>query len=147
MPIRPAVLADLRAVQRCAREAYRIYVPRIGRRPAPMIADFQLSIEQGRLYVLEPEDQVVGYVVFYPRDDHIHLENVAVLPDRHGMGYGTQLIMFVEQEAVRLGYAKIELYTNEKMTENIKFYPYLGYEEVGRWEEDGFNRVFFRKEL
>lgn len=147
MPIRPAVLADLRAVQRCAKEAYQIYVPRIGKRPAPMIADFQRRIEQGRLHVLEPVDQVVGYVVFYPRGDHIHLENVAVRPDQQGLGYGTQLVMYVEQEAIRLGFRRIELYTNEKMTENVTYYPYLGYEEVGRWEEDGFNRVFFRKEL
>lgn len=33
------------------------------------------------------------------------------------------------------------------MTENIPYYPSLGYEEIGRWQEDGFDRVFFRKEL
>ena len=137
----------LDAIRACAEAAYEKYVARIGKTPAPMVADFASQIAAGQVHVLIEDAAVLGFVVFYPRDDHIHLENVAVLPDRHGMGYGTQLIMFVEQEAVRLGYAKIELYTNEKMTENITFYPYLGYEEVGRWEEDGFNRVFFRKEL
>ena len=33
------------------------------------------------------------------------------------------------------------------MTENIAYYPALGYAEIGRWEEDGFNRVFYRKDL
>ena len=33
------------------------------------------------------------------------------------------------------------------MTENLKLYPYLGYQELGRWNEDGFDRAFFRKEL
>ncbi len=45
------------------------------------------------------------------------------------------------------GFSAVELYTNEKMTKNLQPYPYLGYREIGRWEEDGFNRVFFKKEL
>lgn len=35
----------------------------------------------------------------------------------------------------------LHLYTNEKMTENLSIYPKLGYVEVGRRTENGFNRV------
>jgi hypothetical protein len=31
------------------------------------------------------------------------------------------------------------------MTENLSFYPRLGYIEVARRAEHGFNRVFFEK--
>jgi len=41
----------------------------------------------------------------------------------------------------------VELYTNEIMTENIAIYTRLGYDEIERKHEDGFNRVFFRKLL
>jgi Ni,Fe-hydrogenase III large subunit len=39
----------------------------------------------------------------------------------------------------------IELYTNAKMTENLAYYPRLGFEETGRRREDGFDRVYFRR--
>ena len=33
------------------------------------------------------------------------------------------------------------------MTENVERYPKLGYVEVGRGHEHGFDRVFFEKRL
>jgi len=63
------------------------------------------------------------------------------------MGIGRKLIHYCEKLAAQKGFSLIELYTNEKMTENLEIYPRLGYSEVGRWREDGFNRVFFRKEI
>jgi len=41
----------------------------------------------------------------------------------------------------------VHLYTNEKMTDNLSIYPRLGYVEVARRHEDGFDRVFFEKRL
>jgi hypothetical protein len=41
----------------------------------------------------------------------------------------------------------VTLYTNERMTENLVFYPALGYVETGRGMQDGFARVFYRKPL
>ena len=41
----------------------------------------------------------------------------------------------------------VELYTNAQMTENLSLYPRLGYAKTGRRMEDGFDRVFYRKEL
>ena len=137
----------LDAIRACAEAAYEKYVARIGKTPAPMVADFASQIAAGQVHVLIEDAAVLGFVVFYPRDDHIHLENVAVDPAHHGHGCGRMLIAFVEQQARRQGFEAIELYTNEKMTENLTFYPRLGYREIGRWAEDGFNRVFYRKAL
>lgn len=145
MDIRLAKVDDLRGVQGCARAAYQIYVPRIGRRPAPMIADFEDQIKQDLVHVLTDDKQVAGFIVYYRRDDHLHLENVAVDPQFQGLGYGVQLIKYAEQAARDIGVAAVELYTNAKMTENLKLYPYLGYTELGRWQEGGFDRVFYRK--
>ena len=100
-----------------------------------------------RFHSRKAETQVAGFIVFYPHDDHVHIENVAVYPKFQGIGHGTKLIEFAERQAKSLGFSKVELYTNEKMTENIAYYPSLGYNEIGRWGEGGFNRVFFRKGL
>ncbi len=50
--IRPAVAADCDAVRACVRAAYAKYVERIGREPAPMLADYQRLIAQGAVSVI-----------------------------------------------------------------------------------------------
>ena len=145
--IRPATAADLAEIRRCAEDAYALYVPRIGRKPAPMVADFAAQIAAAQVHVCVAGDRLLGYIVMYPRDDHLHIENVAVFPELQGSGVGRRLLAFAEAEAQRAGIAAIELYTNQHMTENLSFYPRLGYRELGRGEEAGFARVFYRKEL
>lgn len=147
--IRTARESDLDAIRRCAEAAYGRYVVRIGRAPAPMVADFAAALASGDLFVAENEaaDGIAGYVVFYPRADHVHLENVAVDPACQGLGIGRRLIEFAERRAIELGYRRIELYTNAKMTENLELYPVLGYRETDRRVEDGFDRVYFSKDL
>jgi ribosomal protein S18 acetylase RimI-like enzyme len=145
--IRKATSLDIREIETCAIAAYTLYVERIGREPAPMVANFAASIRKGHLYVAQEDNQIVGFVVFYPQQDHVHLENVAVTPGFQNRGIGTRLIRFVEQQAQQDGYTRVELYTNARMTENLEFYPRLSYEQFDRRIEDGFDRVYFRKTL
>ena len=145
--IRPATDADVPALEVCARAAYARYVPRIGREPAPMAADFGAAVAGGRVRVLVEDGVVAGYVVARPAGRVTALESVAVLPDRAGRGLGRALIASVEAEARRLGHEAVELYTNAAMAENLALYPRLGYVETGRRREDGFDRVYFRKAL
>ena len=144
---RSAAISDIEAVKKCAVEAYTRYEQRIGKKPAPMVADFLAIQSAGNLYILEVENEVVGFIAFYPIQDVMHLENVAVSSSEHGKGYGSLLVEFAESTARDRGFNAIELYTNEKMTENFSFYESRGYEETGRWQEDGFSRVFYRKLL
>ncbi len=145
--IRKAEASDLEVVRACARAAYSLYVERIGREPAPMVADFAVSIDLGNLHLVEVEDSIAGFVVFYAREDYVHLENVAVSPNFQRRGIGSKLIEHVERTAMRDGFHRVELYTNAKMTENLGIYPRLGYEQFDRRTEDGFDRVYFRKNL
>ena len=145
--IRSAAISDIDAVQKCAVDAYAQYEQRIGKKPAPMVAGFLAIQTAGNLYVFEAENEVVGFIAFYPVEEVMHLENVAVLPGEHGKGYGSLLVEFAETTARDQGFETIELYTNEKMTENFSFYESRGYKETGRGQEDGFNRVFYRKTL
>lgn len=145
--IRDGTVADLPGIRACAAAAYAIYVPRIGRKPAPMAADFERHLSRGELFIADGGEGAAGYIVLYPRGDHLHVENVAVDPARQGRGIGRALLVFAEQTAREAGVAAIELYTNAKMAENLTLYPKLGYEETGRRTEDGFDRVYFRKAL
>lgn len=145
--IRPALPPDVLDIQSCARRAYLRHVARVGREPAPMHSDFGQQIANDWVHVAIWESRLVGYVVFYPEGDHIHLESVAVLPDCSGRGVGKQLIAHVERAAAGSGYHAVELYTNEAMAENLAMYAKLGYVEIRRRSDAGFNRVYFRKEV
>ncbi len=143
--IRVATADDLADIQSCAHDAYAMYVERMGREPAPMVADVASQIELGQVQAAFFGSTFAGYVVFYSEGDHLHLENVAVAPPHAGKGIGKKLVAYVEQAACDKALAAVELYTNEVMTENLEMYPKLGYIEIERKQQDGFNRVFFRK--
>ena len=145
--IRKAAKSDLLEIETCAADAYAVYVERIGRKPAPMVADFATAIKNEQLYVALENGQLVGFAVFYPQRDHVHLENVAVSPEFQRRGIGSGLIEFVEQQARVEGYCRLELYTNAKMTENLELYPRLGYQQFDRRYVNGFDRVYFSKVL
>jgi ribosomal protein S18 acetylase RimI-like enzyme len=91
--------------------------------------------------------QVLGLIVLLPRPDYLLLDNIAVAPVRQGLGLGRRLLAFAEAEAVRRGYREIRLYTHQTMTENQRLYAAIGYEEIGRCTEGGYDRVFMRKRL
>lgn len=143
--LRPAIASDVDAISLCAKKAYNKYIERIGKAPAPMIADFASAVAAQQVLVACSDETLLGYVVFYQTGDSMHLENVAVYPDVAGSGIGRQLISQVEEAAKSQGLESVELYTNEAMTENVTMYPAIGYEEFDRRVEGGFNRVYFRK--
>ncbi len=128
-----------------AEAAYGPYVRRIGRKPAPMIADFAALIDAAEVWIAVDFAEILGYIVMRPRADTLHIENVAVSPPRHGEGVGKALLTFAEVEAARVGIARLDLYTNARMRENLALYPRLGWVESGRRIEDGFERVYFEK--
>lgn len=141
--IRPARAEDAGWIAALARLAYARYVPRIGREPAPMLADFPALIAAGAVWCL----QDAGYIVLHDRVDSLHIENVAVHPDAQGRGLGRVLLDFAEAEARRRGHRRMDLYTNVHMRENLALYPALGWRETGRRREAGFERVYFGKSL
>ncbi|AEI94382.1 GNAT family N-acetyltransferase [Roseobacter litoralis] len=144
--IRKARKEDETAVRHCAEHAYAQYVAAIGKKPAPMVADFSSLITLGRVHVaIDAKDRFCGFIVFYEKGDCFFLENVAVHPDMAGKGIGKQLILFCERMAKHADTTSVRLYTNAKMTANLSLYPHLGYRETERRHEDGFDRVFFEK--
>lgn len=146
--IRLATTSDVPAIKDCAEQAYARYVPLIGRKPAPMIADFAAQIARREVFVAtDAQDRFQGFMVFLVEAGHVLLENVAVLPRAVGHGVGKALIQFCEEFARTQDLGAVRLYTNEKMVENLSIYSKLGYTEVDRRSEDGFNRVYFEKVL
>lgn len=145
--IRLAAPADQSSVEQIVQEAYARYVPRIGRKPAPMLDDYAALIRDQHVHVLEDGGRVIGMIVLIPQDDAMLLDNIAVLPSVHGRGYGRRLLEFAERAAHDAGYSRIRLYTHEMMTENLALYTRIGFAETNRAEEKGLRRVYMVKLL
>jgi GNAT superfamily N-acetyltransferase len=143
--IRPADAGDLPEVERIVRDAYIKYIARIGKPPGPMLDDYAVLVRTHCVWVAGAP--VVGVIVLLGEADHLLLDNVAVDPSAQGSGVGRALIRFAEAEARRRGYGEMRLYTHAMMTENIALYARTGWVETGRGEQNGFSRVFFRKEV
>lgn len=145
--IRPAADVDAPALRSIAVAAYQRYVPRIGRQPAPMTADYHAAALHGQAWVATEDSQAVGFIILIPQPGFLLVENVAVLPAAQGRGIGSRLLALAEDRARSLRLPEIRLYTNEAMTENLAYYPRHGYTETHRAQQDGFHRVYFHKRL
>jgi glycerol 3-phosphatase-2 len=144
--IRPARAADIAAVRRVVRDAYAPpYLPQIGGEPALMSADYESLVAAGAVWVAVVDDRVVGVLVLRADADSLLLENVAVEPAVQRRGIDHALIAFAEDRARELDLSEVRLYVNARMSENLALYPRLGYAEVDRRHEDGFDRISFRK--
>jgi GNAT superfamily N-acetyltransferase len=143
--IRRAVAADVPAIERIVHDAYVKYVDRIGKQPGPMLDDYAARVAAGEVSVCGEADALAGILLLEPASDHLLLDNIAVAPAWQGRGVGRLLLDFADAEARRAGYTELRLYTHVLMHENIALYTRLGWQETGRGEQAGFQRVFMRK--
>lgn len=145
--IRRATQDDAENIATLVAEAYSPYIPRIGKKPAPMLDDYAQVIADCCVFVLADGADIQGVLVVSQQNTELLLNNIAVLPRYKGKGIGKALMAFCEEHAQATGCDAIQLYTHQLMTENIALYKKLGYQETHRATEDGFARVFMRKPI
>ena len=145
--LRRATADDVQAIGGLIAESFAKYVERIGKPPAPMLADYAGLLDTSRIWLVERRDAVIAVLVTQHHGDHLLLETIAVAPGAQGGGHGRRLLERAERDASEQGLSEVRLVTNEAMTENLVFYPRHGYRETGRGVQDGYRRVFFTKSL
>ncbi|MDD0976610.1 GNAT family N-acetyltransferase [Pseudomonas fontis] len=145
--VRPAGPRDAEQITALVMQAYASYIPRIGKQPGPMLEDYSDLIANAEVFVIDRDADILGVLVLNRDNQVLHLDNIAVLPRCKGQGLGKALMAFSEDFARRNGCNSIQLYTHQRMTENVELYKKLGYVETHRATENGFARVFLRKSL
>jgi ribosomal protein S18 acetylase RimI-like enzyme len=149
MKIRAATPKDLEAVVACAERAFLSTEP--SNTPASVRNDDDLAeqIQHQNLHVISEgsDPRVVGFVSLIPIAEHLFIDSIAVLPEKHDRGLGTHLLGFAELEAARLGLNSVKLYAKQTSTDDFAFYLYRGYTETDRCDDDGFARVFYCKDV
>jgi GNAT superfamily N-acetyltransferase len=143
--IRKAEPDEADAVRAVVMAAYQRYVAVIGTPPGPMLDDYAARIAADQVWVRQDADEIAGVLVLENGPECFLLDNIAVRPDRQGLGVGRLLLDFSEAEAKRCGWNSITLYTNALMLENIAIYTARGYVECGRRSEKGFDRIYMVK--
>ncbi|KAH7230530.1 acyl-CoA N-acyltransferase [Fusarium redolens] len=138
---------DLASIQYIVNAAYEKYIPRIGKPPAPMTADYASLLTTHDMFILRTAQSPIGALLLHhdTSAEAMKVENLVVDPSAQGRGYGKVLMRYAEDFAQSRGCNALELYTNVKMVENLRLYFKMGFVETGRRKEDGFERVYFRK--
>jgi GNAT superfamily N-acetyltransferase len=142
--IRAATADDAARMRAIARTAYAKYVPRIGREPLPMDADYEAEVAANRAVVIETAGSVLGYMIAWPEPDAYLIDNIGVDPAAQGGGLGRCLINHAVSQTDRLGLPALRLFTNALMSENLAMYAHIGFVETHRSVEKGFHRVYMR---
>ncbi|HEV3290753.1 MAG TPA: hypothetical protein VG123_17360, partial [Streptosporangiaceae bacterium] len=75
--IRRAGPGDVDELGAIAAAAYQKYVPRIGRAPAPMTADYAQAVRDGQAWAALEDGQIVGFAVIIAQPGYLLLDNVA----------------------------------------------------------------------
>nr|WP_090276994.1 GNAT family N-acetyltransferase [Mycolicibacterium komanii]CRL70804.1 acetyltransferase [Mycolicibacterium komanii] len=145
--LRRATQADAQAVEQLVHESFHKYVARIGKPPAPMLADYGSVVTTSRVWVLDADGAIVGALVDEVHDDHLLLDTVAVASGAQGHGLGARLLARAEDDAREFGLGEVRLYTHRLMTENQAFYARHGYVETGRGRTDGYDRIHYTKRI
>ncbi len=147
MEIRRAKPEDVPAIRALVDAAYACYVPLIGKPPGPMLDDYEARIRDDLVFVYETEEGPAAVLVLIERTGYMLLDNIAVAPACQGRGYGARLIRFTEEEARRLGFMEVRLYTHEVMRENVGLYERFGFAVTHRAREAGYDRIYMNKKL
>jgi len=143
--LRAAIPQDAALLTRIAREAYRPYIPLMGREPAPMGADYAAHIAQDICFVAVSDEQIIAFAVLMNRSDGWWLETIATDPAQQGRGAGTALMAHAEGVLADRGASSYQLYTNEVMSGPYSWYIRQGFVETRRATQDGFARIFMTK--
>ncbi|WP_349368074.1 GNAT family N-acetyltransferase [Salinarimonas sp.] len=143
---RPAGPDEAPAVAALVDAAFAAYLPRLGRPPGPMLQDWAANVAAGEVVVVADETGALDALArIVPEPEALLLDTLAVRPDRQGRGLGRALVAVAEDEARRRGLARLRLYTNALMTENVALYTRLGFVETHRGGEPPYQRVFMEK--
>jgi mannose-6-phosphate isomerase-like protein (cupin superfamily)/ribosomal protein S18 acetylase RimI-like enzyme len=145
--LRVARPEDAAAIAALTREAYAKWVDVIGREPLPMQVDYTQALQRHRFDLLFVDDALAGLIETVADDEFLLIENLAVGPAWQKRGYGGDLLRSAESIANKAGLRGLRLYTNQRFTENIRFYQRFGFVTEREALHGGGVIVYMRKML
>lgn len=97
-----------------------------------MTVNYEQAVIKHMINVYETDREIVALIEVVPCEQHLLIENIAVLPSQQGKGLGDLLLNHAETIARSLHLRELQLYTNAAFISNIEFYARRGFEEFHR---------------
>ncbi len=79
--------------------------------------------------------------------DAAYLKRMWIAPSVRGLGLGVRLLEALEEQARARGYHKVQLETNQSLTEARQLYLRCGYLEVAPFNDERYAHYWFEKPL
>ena len=141
---------DVEALSRMATDILREhYDPIVGKAQNDYMLDRFQSIpaireqlEHGyRYFFALDKGRRVGFLAFYPREDHIYLSKLYLLKDARGRGFARPMVALAADAARQEGLRAIELNVN-KQNPSVAIYERLGFVQI-RSEKNDIGSGYF----
>jgi ribosomal protein S18 acetylase RimI-like enzyme len=91
-------------------------------------------LQDGDLYAVVSDREVIGAVLLIPQDDGLEIKNIALIEAYRGRGLGRVTIEAVATIARRSGVRRVTVGTSDNSPGTIAFYRRVGFRDTGRIE-------------
>lgn len=105
----------------------------------PVYENFFESFEEGGLYVLEVNNEIVGSIcleIGISSDECLSLSRFMVKPTERKKGYGKFIFESVEKEVIKRGYKKIDFLVHKDHPFAFNMYKSFGYNDQGPYKTE-----------
>lgn len=112
----------------------------------PTMSDY--APPQGAFIIARRNGHPVGCGALSPLDvSACEVKRVWISPDVRGIGVASRIMDWLEALALKLGYSRVRLDTNEALSEARRLYLKRGYREIAAYNDNPYAHFWFEKEL
>jgi len=105
-------------------------------------------VNQGGVFLVGLlEEKLVAMGALKRVDSRGEIKRMRVAPDQQRRGYGTAILIALEQRARELGIVRLTLDTTDIQVAAQNLYQKHGYREAGRGSAAGFSIIYYEKTL
>jgi ribosomal protein S18 acetylase RimI-like enzyme len=85
---------------------------------------------QGGAIIALMNAQAVGATIYYYKEHYMYIGRVSVLPSPRGKSVGREMIYYLEQQAMKMGYTETRVEVRLSLPNNLRLYERLGYRAI-----------------
>jgi len=119
------------------------YTPEAFAATAPTSGQVQSRMEEGPVWVVARDDEIVGTVSVVPQGEALYIRGMAVLPAARGHKVGELLLKQIESYAAARGYKRLLLSTTPFLARAIRLYEHFGFRRSSEGPHDLFGTPLF----
>ena len=93
-------------------------------------------------YLLKDEDEYIGFMGYYLKDDCLYLSKLYLLEEKRNKHYGRQAISFLEEKCLHANKDNITLNVNRFNYDSIKAYEAFGFIRIRQEDNDIGNSYY-----